>query len=220
MSTLQTHFDGHPWKIRVPQLVRYMEKQYIDDFFESGRLRLSSFRACREAEHVGAARQDPMEGRFAGMVGNTAVVGLCGPTAYLLCTSDLERADQARRHDRDSGVRIVRPLEFAQAISHHIKGFSGGELGACAYRDDKWNLTDETPFFPDEANMEASIDKHDRRVSSAMANTLFVKETRFAPEAEWRFIWWTTESQQLHLPIECPDAVRFCRRAMPRRSVI
>ncbi len=52
------------WQVRLPTVIRYMEQQYIDQIFETGNLRLASFR--QSAKHKDEMRRDKGEG-MAGM---------------------------------------------------------------------------------------------------------------------------------------------------------
>ena len=49
------------WHIRTPHLFRYMNREYIEKFFDTGKLMLSSFR--RFSEHDDAMRNDGIEGK-------------------------------------------------------------------------------------------------------------------------------------------------------------
>ena len=49
-----------PWGILRPPVYRFMDKQYVEQFFVDGSLRLSSFR--RFSQHSDEERQDCAEG--------------------------------------------------------------------------------------------------------------------------------------------------------------
>jgi hypothetical protein len=49
------------WYVKTPELFRYLNQIHIDEFFETGRLRLSSFQQF--AKHPDEQRGDPEEGR-------------------------------------------------------------------------------------------------------------------------------------------------------------
>lgn len=50
-----------PWHIRTPAVVRYLEAQYVDEFFTDVKLRLTSFATFRTYEDEQAG--EPHEGR-------------------------------------------------------------------------------------------------------------------------------------------------------------
>ena len=212
MSFIETQFDGHQWQVRTPQLMRYIGQQYVDDFFERGLLRLSSFQAFRELAGNDEERGDCAEGRFQGNVGNMAIASIYGVTAYVLCTCAVENPTMDANFGTEAGFRIVQPLEFAQMVSKKIAEFQGGLQGLCAYRDGKFHQPDEPPVPFDEAAPKESMEVMERAVAAKMIEGMFIKDLRFANQVEYRFIWNSSEPQMKHLTLECPEAVQFCRR--------
>ena len=99
------------WRVRKPYVYRYMDRKYVDRFFEDGSLRLSSFSSF--AKHSDEERQDEAEG--SGMVVHvcpdgdaktmTAMLGQ-GENAYVLCGSTLYEPELAETFGCDSGFRI------------------------------------------------------------------------------------------------------------------
>mgnify|MGYP001435509137 CR=1 FL=1 len=211
MSSIGTRFDGRPWMFRVPPLIQYIHRKYVDDFFATGTIQLSSWRACWEAED--AERRDWSEGRYEGMVGNCAVAAFM-PPVHLLCVSAVENKEMASAWQTDAGIRIVRPQEFAHAIARRLAasdaGFKGGEFGPCAYRDGKFNQWHaQTPVIDSEPTEETMM-QLEECISRAALPTIFVKDVKFQPQAEWRFVWWIDAPKSDRLLIECPEARQYC----------
>ncbi|MCC5786152.1 MAG: hypothetical protein JJU33_05585 [Phycisphaerales bacterium] len=213
MSSIGIQFDCKPWAVRIPQLIRYMERRYVDEFFSTGRLRLSSWRGCWEAEDV--ERCDWSEGRYEGMIGNCATVAFM-PSACLLCASAIESAEMAQIFQADAGIRVVRPLEFAHAIARQLTesdvGFEGGEFGSCTYRDGKFNHRNAA--MPNDLSRPKEImNAISRSVSQVVSEASFVKDVKFSSQAEWRFVWRVQRLESKHLVIECPEAAVHCEAA-------
>ena len=215
MSHLATAFS-YPWQVRMPQVVRYMEQEYVDAFFDDGSLRLSSFQACRGWEDD--ERGDRAEGRFDGNVGSMAVAAFAGETSYLLCTCAVENRNMDAKFDTSSGFRIVKPLDFARVVSQQIPGFMGGYQGLCSYRDHKFRQDDEElPEF-DERQAEQSLARLESLAGSKMLDAMFIKDLRFVHQVEHRFIWVSQQPQEEFLSIRCPAAKQFCRPLRGRPS--
>ncbi len=137
MNETTTHFS-RPWGIRTPNLTRYMEKQYVDEFFKYGKLRIPSFKRFRNNpdEELG----DPFEGRASAQIatptGSHAISAINGQEAYVLCATTVESQAVEANFRTEYGIRILNSLDFANCISSHISGFVGGLEGLCSYRDD------------------------------------------------------------------------------------
>lgn len=213
MSSIGTKFDGREWLLRMPQLVRYVGKQlYVDEFFETGRLRLSSFQAFRGLAGEDEERGDWAEGRFEGRVANMAIAAMHGETAYVLCTCAVENPTMDANFDTGAGFRIVQALEFAQMVSRKVPGFLGGVQGLCAYRDGKFDQGDEPPLPFDPGRPQESMEANEKVAGAKMLEAMFIKDLRFSHQVEYRFIWRSSEPQEESLTIECSDARQFCRR--------
>jgi hypothetical protein len=91
MISLQT---GKPLDIYLPNVYRYMDKEYVNLFFEQGILRISSFKKFKE--YPDEIRGDKKEG--SGSVTGTSdtsgfqfhVMSNTGSDAYMLCGSIIE----------------------------------------------------------------------------------------------------------------------------------
>jgi hypothetical protein len=58
--TVNVNF-GSQWSVALPAVFRYEDKRWIDEFFATGKLRLSTF--ARFATYADEVRGDTMEGR-------------------------------------------------------------------------------------------------------------------------------------------------------------
>ena len=130
------------WAIRRPFLFRYLDRSFVDQFFDSGTLRLSSFSAF--SKHEDEERLDPNEGM--GILENVdhegegqtifAAMGQ-GHDAYVLCGSAIHSSDLTQAFQADSGFRINDQTAFGVAVAQSIPGFRTGREGACIYTDRK-----------------------------------------------------------------------------------
>lgn len=218
---IATHFCSE-WKIRRPYLYRYLQKEFVDDFFESGALRLSSF--VQFSKHTDEQRLDADEGfgvvsnRTSDGGGQTLIASIGqGHNAYVLCSSTLYNKDIATSFETDSGFRIDNILEFANAISRHIPSFISGIDGPCHYLPQR-NLARGVGYMNIEEMKTSDSQNIDMnkmlQATAALAgeDMLFLKQTRYSSQCEYRMLWNTRNTADEYLDIVCPEAVQFCTR--------
>ncbi len=215
MNEITTQFV-RPWGIKTPNLTRYMEKQYVDDFFEYGKLRIPSFRRFRNNpdEEQGDAFEGMTSTKIATPTGSHAIVAINGQEAYVLCTTTVESKTLQAKFRTEFGIRILNTLGFAHSISAHIPGFIGGLEGLCFYRDDvSINKTIESSFPPRDkfSDPEVMFREHEKFVAAHTKDSLFIKRSKFSHQAEYRFIWFAQGLEQEYVEITCPEARQYCQ---------
>ncbi|WP_331351241.1 hypothetical protein [Cellvibrio sp. UBA7671] len=199
-------------------ITRYMESQFVDDFFNEGKLRLSSFKKFRNNpdEQQGDVAEGRANMKIATPNGNHTILATNGQEAYVLCGGTVENKNMEASFKTADGFRIINTLAFADAISRYIPGFIGGVEGLCSYRDSLLiNDYDEKSIVsPDQfASPEEWAKEYDKYVAEKSSAAFFIKQLKFAHQGEYRFIWFTTSSEEKeHLDIVCPEARRFCQR--------
>jgi hypothetical protein len=206
--------------VRVPTVIRYMPQVYVDEFFDHGKLMLSSFAKFRE--HPDESKRDVEEGQthIEETNPNAKGVHLMGaPPCYVLCATSNQFDPEGVSWNTGSGFRILDPMSFAAAISWHIVAFSYGLQGACDYTDGPdVDVRSEKPFVPP--------DKHpggpkgyqrdmERRIHDHTVDGLFSKARDFITESEYRFIWFANAAEPVHI-VTCPEAREFCERIPSR----
>lgn len=215
---------SRPWTIRQPYVYRYLNREYVDQFFETGALRLSSFKAF--AKHADEARLDAQEGR--GLVIHQHNIGkgqhiaghlIYGEGSYVLCGAMRHDAEIMRAFSGvNSGFRINDTVRFADCIANHIQGFKSGSEGPCIYMPRRIvhrNLgpIDETILHDDNAPGQISIEKMQNFVSELdSGDQCYLKHRDFGYQCEYRFIWNTSLETQDHIFITVPEAREFCTR--------
>lgn len=214
---------GSEWRIRRPYIYRYLDKQYVDKFFESGTLRLSSFDAF--SRHEDEQRLDISEGK--GIVahrnsegtGQTIIAAVGqGHDCYVLCTSTIHSKAIAEDFKTDSGFRINDIIGFANAVSRQIQGFRRGLEGSCEYLEDK--ILNRDMGHIDLDSMRISNDSNSLDMGKVMQSVFgmagddlfFIKHRKYASQNEYRLLWSTSNKMAPYIDIECPEAVRFCTR--------
>jgi hypothetical protein len=212
-----------PWTICTPTLFRFLDRQYVDEFFDSGALRLSSF--SQFAKHEDEARHDPAEGKAMFVNRTTEGTGQTlmaltrhGANACVLSASMRHDPDLMRAFNADSCILIKDSLNFGAAISRSVPGFVGGLEGPCLYQSTGIIEGALPPFdlekFRDPASGLIHIDQIVAAAQSEMGPLpFFIKDKRYAYQSEYRLIWITESPVPDYLHVTVPAARQFCRRA-------
>jgi hypothetical protein len=136
-----------------------------------------------------------------------------GSNAYVLCgsTANTEAVRECFR-DADGCIAIDNPLEFANAVSFGIPHFNGGAGGHCIYQDDTV-IRRHSDDWKHQDFSSGSMDDLRRLADTAGGvEELFIKHSRFAPQAEYRMLWASAAPMQDFITVKVPAARQFCRR--------
>jgi len=224
MITVQT---AKPINLSLPITYRYMDQRFIDQFFENGILRISSFRKYKtypdeirgdKSEGGGSYETKTKEGTQFLLMTNT------GESEYMLCSSLIQNEDLKKKFSVNSYFKIIKPLEFSAAISNSIPGCTQSFLGFCNYQDyriikKKIHDFSINEFTDEKGSIIIGGPKMSQRTNEIMENgieLMFLKESKYQTQAEFRFIW-SINSQfyriKEHFDIECKEAIQFCEKA-------
>lgn len=140
--------SGQNWSLKVPMGFRYLSTQYVNSFFATGSLLLTTFARCKA--HEEASRRDDTEGKchfhFESPEHSLSGVHRFGTRSYMLCLSLIESQALAAKFETDSYFRINDVLQFASIVARWIPGCTGGSVGVCTYHDEKQVL--RSPIHP------------------------------------------------------------------------
>lgn len=212
------------WTLVTPQPYRYLDKQYVEAFFADGTLRLSS--VARFAKHEDEQRQDENEGKSpfvarsqTGQIMTIASLVQMGFNAYVLCASSYYSERIMRLFGCDSYFRINSTVDFANAVSRHVPGFSHGTEGLCVYEENRGILRESETGWTmetDEHDGQLTYDPADlQRMKDYIGQSsgllpLFLKSADYAEQAEYRLLWFTHGVAAPFLDIKVPEARQFC----------
>jgi len=205
MGIIKTGFQT-PWEVRIPVLTRYLDTEFVDLFFNEGKLRLSSFKSFRN--NPDEQRGDINEGRMKLKIrtpqgSNNEVAQNC-QEAYVLCAGTVENPTMETSFSTQDSFRITNSLDFADCISRHIPGCNGGMEGLCHYRDHLTFSNIDTITTPEESC---------KFMSGHLMNSFLLKHNKYAHQGEYRFIWFTSGKLEMdYIDIVCPEALEFCER--------
>jgi len=196
-----------------------MKKEYVEQFFKDGTIRLSSFR--KFSEHPDEPRRDDWEGKVAsaakGPFGTIISFSILGRNAYVLCGST-SCASSVREQfpDSDAAIVIHNPTSFAIEVAKQIPHFTGGMEGDCIYRSDRFiSRLFEDPLPTDTVkNAKDLSDEERRRLAEAHirdieVEAMLIKEEKYSSQLEYRFLWNCSQSKD-QLFVTAPFARQYC----------
>lgn len=220
LSFLQTSLP-RPLTVFLPPVNRYLDSQYVTEFKDSGRLRISSFATFKQ--HEDEHRRDRSEGYvFAGVndVDNDRsffTVSVAGGSAYALSTTMRSGPELAAAFG-SSYFEIFEPVGFCAEVANEIPGCTHAMIGQCIYVDRRMLVTEGKAPTMDELKHEGhpdntvSLDKIlAHGASAAGPKPYFLKERKYEWQGEYRFIWETNKSVTAHLDITASGLLRHCK---------
>jgi len=232
---------NRPCSLITPTVIRYMNRVHIEDFFQNGKLMLTTYSKCRNHEEQNRLDQNEGKGNFEIEYPSINVSGsrLVGKNSYMLCMSMIESEDLSSKFNTDSYLIIDNAILFFDAVAKALAGFEAGKLGPCGYVDSRYLIKKCVDDLPDPKDMiEAAIQKdqeklnksfseHQEALSKSIDSNIqefpyFIKDSIFSTEAEFRMVWITSYEVNDSIIINCPEAIKYCRmrdaELMNRRS--
>jgi hypothetical protein len=194
-----------------------MPQQYIDDFFQRGELRLSSFAAFGQLPNE---RRDPDEGRnrivVKGKDFQFHAVMRNGLNSYILCASTIATPIESLKPG-EGIFRIRDTAEFGVAIASRLPTFCDGLEGHCEYGDVRSIEHVQSDFSlatlrASNQSDELDLDKMMAIARTGGAKVFFVKRSEFRPESEYRFVWNVHDDTGPFIDIVCPNARQYCEK--------
>lgn len=218
MPIININFSN-PWKVRHPYVFRYLPKQFVDDFFRDGSIRISALEDFKR--HEDKQRNDATEG--SGMIAHSLAdyammsVISAGRNSLILCGSTSYSPDLGNVFNCDSGFRIDNLENFASAIGRCIPGFLGGSQVPCLYSNIKCSSIKGLGIDPNllkDLNYKLSLEGLLSAINGlgAFQEVCYLKDIEFKHQCEYRFIWDTDRLTASFIDIKCPEARAYCTR--------
>lgn len=138
--------------------------------------------------------------------------------AYILSTSMRYSQELAQAFESDSYIRIDRTTPFGRAVATKITGLLSGAEGPCFYQDHRIIEHDLGPLDPADIMSSDNPSEVNRETFARLVNekvgyrSLFLKESTYAAQVEYRFVWVTSSAPDDYLDIKVPEAIEFCSR--------
>ena len=204
-----------------PILYRFIEEQYVDMFFETGKLKLTTFENCKKLED--ANRKDENEGRcdlygYDGQYKIEIGYGL-GSVSFMLCTS------LCSDYTDDKGVAYKKHIEIFDAqglliaIAEQLKenGYRVKNImfGPCFYTKKEFHGVVHSEAFREKLDKEQKFDWDEMtKLANSIGgnNMYFQKPVDKRWENEFRLLWIVDEiKKDQGVFVTVPNPERYCR---------
>ncbi|HRQ85062.1 MAG TPA: hypothetical protein PLV70_08135 [Flavobacteriales bacterium] len=196
-------------------------KVYLQDFWDHGKLRISTLAACKRHEGLQGDKSEGEVAVWTGLPNGTTIISGygVGMDAYILCGTVANTKENRKTfHAENTGAIVITdPYGFGLDLGAAIPHVKYGHAGYCDYWESRViHLEDGT----DSAAIYASIDfvtgkGLDKFRNITPGEEVFVKEKEpFAAQEEFRFAWFTSKPIDVdYVEIVCPEAREFCKPA-------
>ena len=207
------------WILLPPVVYRYLDQQFIEEFFSTGRLRLSSFHQFKN--YADEERGDDHEGKnvVTGIGDNITITAGVeqGHNSLILCTSVRGDNDLMRQFGCTGFFRIVDTHMFGRAIANRISGCTDGLEGFCTYKDAHLIRKKMLPRISSEIQYDQGAAPDLERVAEVVMGLsglegFFSKRMKFSHQCEYRMIWNLDRDVDDVVFVDCPEAFEFCER--------
>ncbi|WP_027420347.1 hypothetical protein [Crocinitomix catalasitica] len=215
---IRSHINGVMLR-NISQVYRYMDQYWIDEFFKTGNLQLTSFVKNRTVDDI---RNDENEGYHDYIIlsrdrtKQSSIRFDDRDTHRMLCTStELDLNKYLPYFKVDGCFKINNPLGFGYEVAKVLKGFEKGQEGMTEYTDRGFSFfpLEKFPDLPDLTDNSPPIHElfpYLDMIPRVDFNMFYLKKTKYSPENEYRLIW---KCEREHdLIINCPDARKFCEK--------
>ncbi len=206
---------------RCPQLIRFIDKEYAEQFFKEGVLRLSSFEKCKTLEDQ--KRCDNDEG-VADLIGKKEDYNIkmrfgIGSNPFLLCASYfMSTPEEIKNADGtvagESGIIIKNPDEFVKQVFEALiaQGLHITNVlwGPCHYSNK--TITKQLVHEPKLFDKKSFDAKALIQFANGVAgyDIFFEKSQMFKHEMEWRFVFICEEEHPDTIDIQVKQPNLFC----------
>jgi hypothetical protein len=203
------------WSVFTPIIYRMMAKEYVDRFFATGELLVSSFDRFRQ--HADEERRDK-EGWniICGRGTKQTIFAVTGHDrdAFILCGTAAKDAQLLDAFGADAAIQIYDPTAFASVVTRQLPGVRQGFEGFCCYIDGsiECNIGD---FELDQLKQSSGQNLDMNRLGGFVLNmaglaVFFRKALKFRHQLEYRWVWITDHPVTDHIIIQAADARQFC----------
>jgi len=189
------------------KIIKMSKTEHIDDFFENGKILLGSFNYYKSFDNpeIGDSKEGSVVVVGESKVG-TIFAGIAGGfNNYLFCCYDGDPDPEIiKKFGYDDYFEIIDPEGFSQAINKSLKAV-GRRRSKCLYRQHK-ALVGKTPNTYDYGKISSELE------NLVSQSKYFIKTSNFHHQKEYRFMWTTEEDIDDYTIIECPEAIKYCKR--------
>ena len=202
-------------------MYRYENQQYIDLFFETGKILISAFQVYKSYDDNQLGDFDEGKSTFVHNTIDEEIIKSnatghmeSGKKSYCFCTSTILDKKLFNTFKRNSVFRIKDVGNFGMEISKSIEGTTNEMFfGNCIYLYERVLKekvgTLAVRFQPTETNIKSSEIFSGSLFGSKL---LFVKLIKYQSQSEYRMLWPTLMNVNCSLVLDCPEALKYCEK--------
>lgn len=203
----------------LPFLYRYENQNYIDQFFETGDLCISSFHNYKnykdnqlgdkdEGSSMNIAKFDRDKSLIAGVT--------VGMNEYTFCTSTILDKFLLETFSRNGVFRIKDPMGFILEVSRSLPRINQVLHGYCLYLGQRILMKDVSGVDIDTLQTDDGGMSFEKTIQASSyvqgVDAFFLKHKRYQPQSEYRILWQTDRHVEEKIIIKCPEAIQYCER--------
>ncbi|MBO4654847.1 MAG: hypothetical protein J5644_04820 [Bacteroidales bacterium] len=205
----------------IPKVYRFVEEKYIDSFFETGKLKLTTFEKCKQLED--ANRNDANEGvsvlnGYDGKYRFECKMGV-GSDVIMLCTSLCNSYSDSNRIPFGQSIEIFDIQGLMIAIAEQLKekdyNIKGMLYGPCFYSEKEFHGKIDSAAFREKQDVGVFDWDEMIKINQSISgpNIYFQKPIDKRTETEFRMIWLVDDikgDEDVFVTIQDPR--KYCRK--------
>lgn len=209
----------------IPMLYRHIDKQFIEEFCNSGKLMLTSYKRCKKLEDP--IRRDAEEGETTLETkeeGHTFQIDCgFGGNCIMLCLSLSKEYTSSKGEKSECCIEIQNVYDFTNLITDQLlqNGIKVKSVlkGPCCYNDrniQRQINTTAIKKMKEQMSKEKTFDfdsMFDIAGAIGQNDVYFSKPVEKSVENEYRIVWILDEEpKEENYFVYIPAAIQFCRR--------
>lgn len=208
--------------VNQPVVWRMMSKKYVEAFFKTGELQISTY--AKFAQNDSLIRKDDDEGNVTlhsaeASLTSKMAIGV-GENALVLCTSLSQNNTFSDGTTYDACIEINDLLSFIKTVTLKLAekvSIIGVVHGACMYHNKEIYGESKSRVLSNILEQTSNGSSFDFSLLTHLAEetggnkVYFSKPMEKQQECEYRIVWLTEQEQRDSMIINVPEATTYCR---------
>ncbi|MEX2597502.1 MAG: hypothetical protein WEC59_11290 [Salibacteraceae bacterium] len=217
----QTRTFPIEWKTKRFPVYRILDsEEWMENFFSTGELQLSSFSKFKgyKDEMQGDSDEGDYGVWFDDDKNNSHYLKYeAGLNAFILSTTQTLSDQVINDFKGKCAIKINHPTYFALEIAKKLPFVSSGLEGLCDYVDSRMQFLERQDYTD---HLLLAIKDKNNPIAKEFLNHLtdgieiFAKHNRYKHQQEYRFVWFSDNQVSSTIMVNCPEAVRYCERVI------
>lgn len=209
-------------EVNQPTVWRFMGKEFVERFFKTGELRISTYANFANLDDL--VRRDTDEGKITlqskeGSLTSVMSIGV-GFNALVLCTSLSQNNCLSNGKFYDACIEINDIQSFIREVTLKLVEITSVKSvihGACVYHNKEFYKETQENYLSEIINQSPEGNRFDFTLFTRLAEEtggskiFFSKPLEKQEECEYRMVWLTGCDQKEAITINVPEATKFCR---------